>query len=464
MSDMNSYSLEICGIRRNVSNFEYIKQCVPNLTVDKYLSMLFTNLGYNKRPKDLQWLIDGRSVESLKPSELTNKFDCNTDDFPPIVMRDGAMFMNDVLDIIYTWLRGNEESGVCIDPIGSFKFPNREEMVYRMKNSIKIERTLCLNKSASIWDSTDILTRRLYNLNPAVNKYYHKYCIENFEDYIKHTIIEDAKSWFVAAFVDPDIIMSIIRNDEIMAAFDVSEQLYHGNTEIRTDYEVYKKFVEYLDKSCNNLHQMFVEEGILGILKLCNMSKEATKSNEKTAINVTPNANGGIPLEQLQLEQRKADIKNLKLDQETKKDIFKYVDKKSIFKVISKDEDRELRLNPTLRRLYSIIDSMKQMEEESDSLDNRDKLILSMSLYIDPNDFALYDKRNDIFYVADSELNVYKLDHTNVVQFYKDHFGKDVQLMADEVRQNMVSKESKNIIIPDAKPDSDIYYNGDNDK
>ena len=107
---------------------------------------------------------------------------------------------------------------------------------------------------------------------------------------------------------------------------------------------------------------------------------------------------------------------------------------------------------------------MKQMEEESDSLDNRDKLILSMSLYIDPNDFALYDKRNDIFYVADSELNVYKLDHTNVVQFYKDHFGKDVQLMADEVRQNMVSKESKNIIIPDAKPDSDIYYNGDNDK
>ena len=79
MSDMNSYSLEICGIRRNVSNFEYIKQCVPNLTVDKYLSMLFTNLGYNKRPKDLQWLIDGRSVESLKPIELTNKFDCNTD-------------------------------------------------------------------------------------------------------------------------------------------------------------------------------------------------------------------------------------------------------------------------------------------------------------------------------------------------------------------------------------------------
>ena len=62
MSDMNSYSLEICGIRRNVSNFEYIKQCVPNLTVDKYLSMLFTNLGYNKRPKDLQWLIDGRTV------------------------------------------------------------------------------------------------------------------------------------------------------------------------------------------------------------------------------------------------------------------------------------------------------------------------------------------------------------------------------------------------------------------
>ena len=222
----------IGGVRRGIATYYDLKKLVPvdsktgygGLSTNQYISLLFNNLGYNKRPKDLTWL------ENEVPVENVPKTDPLVEVYSPytvLKVEPTGMKLSELFACIHNWSRIQNEEGYCIDPQESYKLPPNNEILYDIEHQIMIKKTLKIAEQKYHWNLADFLTRRLHNLCPHINKEYFYRSMGDFDKYIDFMEIKHPISIFVCSIVNPNIIMTIIRESEIKAA-KITAKRYHG--------------------------------------------------------------------------------------------------------------------------------------------------------------------------------------------------------------------------------------------
>lgn len=465
----NIVKIKIAGVEREILSYDkalqmeqgFVGNEYRTLTQFQYQSILFNNLGLKSCPKDLSWIDKGISIEDL----VSNNMLTEILDYP--ITRHKMMIINNIdlyslLQVIALWIHGNTERGVLVNKKKSFKLPDAKQIEFCLKEGIIIKRSVELEEDTSYWNTADILTRRRYNLNPYVNKYYAKYCIHKFEEYAKQIVVIDPFAMFVSALIDPDIIMSSIRNAEIQAAREVSEKSISGYAALRMDYEVAVRFTELFRAKMIHISNIFRTKGPTGFL-VEKINRERNMNiitkEEAQKMYAALEINGPGSEDQISIELRKKEIKNLVITPEIKKYIYTFLDKKSLPPVVSevvKDSQGKQTFSdlyyPTLRRLYSV---MKEIENNRpEVMDTKDKLIMSYPFYIDPNRFALYSKVTNIFYTVNENLEIYELSPKQAVEFYRERYGKKVQLDIDELGENANSIECPDISVEELDKES----------
>ena len=187
------YNIIIGGVRRNILSYETLLRLEPGniesgeepLKVSEYLSMLFGNLGYNGYPQDLSFITNGIPIENVIKNNvldyrMTNRI---------LTVNPNGTTLYEMLEIIRYWCRGTIEQGTLLDLSKSFVLPSQKEIEYNLNNGIDIKRKAFVTKESTQWDTSNIWTRRLHNINPNINGYYYSHCIRNFSEYAKQIIV-----------------------------------------------------------------------------------------------------------------------------------------------------------------------------------------------------------------------------------------------------------------------------------
>ena len=154
----------IGGVRRGIATYYDLKKLVPvdsktgygGLSTNQYISLLFNNLGYNKRPKDLTWL------ENEVPVENVPKTDPLVEVYSPyavLKVEPKGMKLSELFACIHNWSRIQNEEGYCIDPQESYKLPPNNEILYDIEHQIMIKKTLKIAEQKYHWNLADFFTR-----------------------------------------------------------------------------------------------------------------------------------------------------------------------------------------------------------------------------------------------------------------------------------------------------------------
>lgn len=465
-------TIKIAGLKREIISYDKALQmeqgCEANgftpLSMFQYNSILFNNLGYKYVPSNIDWIKKGRSIEEVSKDTLNNslKDEPITIHLTRII---DNMDLKSILEIIKFWIIGDIERGNLLDVYKSFDIPEEKEVLNCIENNFEIKRKSVVEKKLSYWTSADILTRRKYYLNPNVNEKYFIYCIKGFENYLDQIIVIDPIAIFTSALIDPDILMSSIRNAEIEACKYVSDNDCFGYAAFIDDYNCILKFVELFRKKMIHISNIFRKQGAIGFayasINNKKNKKEITKEEAYKAVgylNMSATTDGfaNMTEQEQAILQTKQEIANYNI-KDIKKEVFKYIDRNSIPKEIG---DPKVGKNGTqeysqdyynlIRKLYYVIDFLNQNYPEM--LDSKDRLKMSDAFYVNPDVFALYCKSLDTFVYTNDRMTIERFGPKQMIDIFKMVHCKDgkmKKLDSSMFGENLNSKECEDIKIED---------------
>ena len=433
-----TYRIYIGGLERYITSYEHMIFMEPGnleygagpLTTHQYLSCLFNNLGYDKCPRDFLWLENNIDIENAEKSEV---FDYPITSHPLMIVKDYDLWS--LLLCIRNWIHAGIERGHILDPAKSFKLPSQKDINFYLQNRVKIVRSSVLQQKVHSWDKADILWRRLYNLNPAIDSEYFEYQLVNFERYSKKVIIDDARVLFISVLIDPDILLSVIKQSEIEATSIVSARNTNIPVALLNDKEIFIEFERIFKNKVEQMKRIFNNRGAKGFIK-----------DDYRIVKVIPgyiptlgsNVNLIAPIYMGQ--NREVDqsiigevfyqIASIPINGDTIAEIMKYVDCNSLKFVDRMGNDNINRL-ATYKRLYYTIEQLRNTHPELVS--PKDRFILSEAFYIDSDSFGLYSKKMNKFYIAGRDLILREMSPQEAVEYYQNFLGLVVELDPNEI-------------------------------
>ena len=465
---INSQIINLGGVDRDIIPFDQlakvetgnIQDNIPPLNKFQYSCLLLNNLGYNKCVSDTSWLDKKVPIENIiKDVPL---------DYP--ITKNQLMLNNtngtnlwDLLCVIRIWGRGPMEQGIILDAENSFILPSQNEIKFNLENGILIKRSAATLASPTWWSTSDVITRRLHNICPHINKTYFHNCIRKFPEYAKQIIVKKPFVVFAAAMVDPNIVMSMIRNSELMAAQKINK-LYDGYTALRPDYEMAVEFGKQLETKIEHLSNIYHKYGAQGFLTMIRteakpISTMLTSNNEAP---VTPTISDEDDFSHLSIEEKRASVNDIQIDGAAKNEIFTYVDRKSfpdylVESALVRDErgntvkKYDERFYPTLKRIHRILTQLGIYYPEM--LNAKEKWIVSKPFYKNADAFGLYNRAEGVFLLAFPDMEIKILSPKEAVEAYKDKYGDKVLLDPEELGDIMEAPECKTEVIPAGEND-----------
>lgn len=435
------YIIFMDGVECHIKDYETMMWQEPGnleldsgvLTPHQYLSCLFNNLGYDRCPVDFLWLENNIDVENVEKSQV---FDYPITRNAMMITKNYDLFS--LIMCIKNWIISNIEKGHVLDPNKSFLLPSSNEIQYNMSNRIKILRSAVLKPKVESWNKCDIFWRRLYNLNPSIDKEYFEKQLVHFEFWSKHVIIHNARFLFISALVDPDILLSIIKQSEIEATTNIHNMYPNIPIALLDEKKIFIEFNRiFLDKA-NKIETIYRNKGIRGFVKdkykIYNVDNDrvttlGSEVNLIYPIDLYSNIVGQDILREIYRQ-----IMTIQIDGEIISFINKYVDWNSL-KFVDRMQDEYK--YATYRRLYY---TLKQMENyKKELLNPKDRLIFSESLYINYDNNAIYSRKASKFYVASSDLILREMSHTEVIKYYNTYLGISVELDPNEIGNSIES-------------------------
>lgn len=428
-------------------NNEELKRGNRNyLTEHQYLSLLYNNLGYEKCPNTSDFITKGISLEY---ADMNSVLDYPITKAKLMINKNGTTLF-DLLTCISMWGRGPIEKGYIIDENKSFILPSELEIKYHLENGIIIKRSFFKYPESQFWRSTDIFVKRLHNLIPSINKDYFDLCIRKFKDYSKQIIIYDPCVIFALALINPDALMTTIRDCEMEAAKEINKS-YNGYSALRTDYDTVLLFVELLQKEIQKYASIYYKNGPEGLVNkvvpvipanrvVANMKIDNDLSQEKIFDNMKP-------------QDIFKYVQNIELNEDEKEFMYKYFNKNSMPKFLTeviklKDENGEYqdtydhRYIPTLKRIYYTLNRIN--DKFPQMLEAKSKFILSESFYIDANKFALYNPDLYQYVLCFDDMSNEICEPKEAVNKYKELYNITILLDENELgSNNLESKESQ---------------------
>lgn len=432
------YKIYIGGLERYITSYEHILFREPGnieigcgpITTHQYLSCLFNNLGYDRCPKDFLWLENNIDVENVEKTEVL--------DYP--ITRNPLMIIKNcdlytLLICIKNWIKGGMERGHILNPNKSFKLPCKKDIQFYLQNRVKIVRSSVLYPKVESWDKADILWRRLYNLNPSIDSDYFEYQLVNFIDISKKIIIEDGRPLFISVLIDPDILLSTIKQSEIEATLLVHNR--HNLTPIALldEKEIIIEFERLLLTKIQKIITIYRNARCKGFVK-DEYKMVKINSNYTPSLGINVNLMPPIYMGQnRQVDQSIIgeifyQIASIPINGDTISFITKYIDSNSLKFLDKMGQDNIHRL-ATYKRLYYTIEQLKSNNPEL--LNPRDRFILSSSFYIDSDSFGLYSKKMNKFYIVSRDLILREMDPIEAVEYYQNFLGKKVELDPSEI-------------------------------
>lgn len=447
----------------------------------QYLSIFWNNLGFLECPETFKDLEGGKEILEI---ERTAVIDYPITFLPLMFKKNGAALWN-LLEAIKYWIYSPMKKGHLLDLRRSFNYPDKNELKFLIENKMMIKYSSSVEVEESFWKSSNIWMSRLHNLNPLINKHYFNNCLHKFEKYAKYIKIESPCAVFATALVNPDIVMSMIRNAEMKGA-EIANEKYGGYYTLRQDYDMVGIFASLLNLKFSHLDNIYRNHGFKGLLILnknfCrNVEGQVVlenKPNEYAGLNMNLSLGDGVIInyenkefihpdgsydEFAMAEDKKAFIDSIVLGPEEKNFVFKYLDKESIPEILlnkkvysdGSREDSELYVN-TIKRLYVTI---KQIEFYfPEYLDTTDKMILSNQFYLDNDRFCLFNRITNQFIVVNTEYKSYILSPVETVRYYKDKYNIEVPLDNDEMETE--SGEVPDFDIEEFDKNYDLYAQG----
>lgn len=453
----NDYNIIIGGVRRNIISFETLLQLEPGnittgeepLKVSEYLSMLFMNLGYDKCPKDLSFIPNGIPIENtIRDQVLDYRMTSRI-----LTVNPRGTTLYEMLEIIKYWCRGKIEQGSIIDVAKSFKLPDDNEIAYNLTNGIDIKRKCYICKEVIHWNTSDIYTRRLHNINPNINSYYYTHCIRNFIGYAKQIIVPYPCAVFAACVIDPDILMSIIRNCEIKAA-EIADNNFGGYSSIRRDYATVLEFIPLFNSQIEMLKNIYMTSGAFGFVPQNQGEVNPVELVQKMEfdLNNINNQNSMTPA------MKEQDISSYVLTGDDKAFIYNYILKRSMPEFISKTtktNKEQLEYNtmyePFMKHLKYLLEQL--MNIAPNIMSSKDKFIVSRPFFLGPNAFGIYLRSENLYVLLTPNIDIIPCTPKQAVMYYKNLYNKDIRLDPDEIGESLEAPECKDVNLSNINSD-----------
>lgn len=432
------YKIRIGGLERYIASYEHILFKEPGcleydtgpITTHQYLSCLFNNLGYDKCPSDFLWLTNNIDIENVIKSEV---FDYPITKNPLMIVKNYDLYS--LLLCIRNWIRSGLERGHILDPRKSFKLPSKQEIQFYIQNRVKILRSAILSQKIESWDKADILWRRLYNLNPSIDSEYFEYQVVSFEQIARNIIIPDARPLFISVLIDPDILLSAIKQSEIEAVSNVKRKYNSGFTALLDLKEIAMEFEKVFLYKIYQIVNIYRNKGVQGFVKepykIMKINHYYTPSLGTDINLIAPIYMGqNRQVDQTIIGEVFYQIANIPINGDTLAEISKYIDSNSL-KFLERMDQYDLNRIATYKRLYYTIEQLRNTHPELVS--PKDRFILSESFYIDADSFGLYSKKMNKFYIVCRDLILREMSPQEAVEYYQNFLGKFIELDPNEI-------------------------------
>jgi len=446
---------------------------IPPLTKYQFSSMLLHNLGYNLVADDPSWL------DVIYPAEevaKTSPFDYPVTENVLWLRQDKDTLWN-VLECIRNWGRNTVEQGIMLNIGDSFNLPDAATVQYNIENGIAVKRTAALELTPMAWVTNDIFSRRKHELCPQVNEEYFHNCIRNFEEYSKQIIVSKPFVMFTAAMINPDIVMSMIKNAEMEAA-KIVNKMVAGYAALRPDFETAKEFYAILTNKNNHLVNVFYKRGAKGFVAMSlnkrynsqDLEASMTLNNDTslftTAVTEWDEVGGADSdkyfFEVMSAEQREEVVDSLDSESLIKEisAASRYIDLDSIPNYIKEEHkttdskgnvvvEYGYKYEAILKRICFIYRKIDRYYGAM--LDPKVKLIFSKPFFVNKNSFALYSRKDRLFILMTPEITFQILTPGDAIRYYKERHGENVELDPDEIGE---------YILKEPTPTPDISFEG----
>lgn len=450
MYENQEYNIIIGGVRRNITSFETmlslepgdINQGIEPLTQLQYLSMLFMNLGYDKCPSDLSFISHNIPIENTKRSQVFDYRPCSR----ILTINPNGTTLYEMIEMVRYWCKGSIEQGSIIDESKSFVLPNENEIAYNLANGIDIKRKCFISKERLQWNTSDIWTRRLHNINPNINSYYYSHCIRKFREYTKQILVKYPCAVFAASIIDPDILMSIIRNCEMKAAEIADSKYYNGYSAVRRDYDTVMEFIPLFNSQIDHLKNIYMTSGAFGFVpsNQGNVNPVEVVKKLETAMSLPENQDA------MSTEDKIKCINESNLTGDDIADIYNYVLKKSMPEFIThttktnrEQAQYDQMYYPFMKHLHYLLTKLLQVAPNL--MSNKDKFILSRPFFLGPNAFGIYLRSENLYVLLTPDLRIIPCVPRQAVYLYKQMYNKDIRLDPDELGDSIEAPECKDI-------------------
>lgn len=424
------------------------------LTKQQYVNILFNNMGFCKAPKESLW--DPMS-DGVELCHKTEKLDLPFTRYP-LAIDQKLDTLERVLDCIKIWTKGTIEKGDIINESKSFSLPNDMDLSYLQDKKFKLSRNYKLEKNVT-FSTGNIWLRRLYNLNPNIDRRYFESCIRKFRLYSQQIWIENPCIIFNIALVDTKIILAMIKKAEISSMRKVADKYYNGEIFYVSDYDHVCEFVNDLKVNFDILVSKFNNEGFNGFI---DVDLESLAPCIKTKFELTYDKNGNFHpnnnfhltennnllegkissiLESLDTFNKKVFIFNIPLNQDILNYINQKIDLDSFPANISKTYKTEEKIikNPVLlnvlRRSFCVLRQLEESEPKMFDELNEYKLIISKTFFHNELIYGLYSIFHNLFIICFDDMSFYILDPHSAIKLYYKKYNIKVKLEEDEINR-----------------------------
>lgn len=412
---------------------------IDNRVIEAYNQVLLWNFGYNMYPSPAYHanvpLWENYSIENMPKEVPIGLKDPLSEYF--LVSNDETLFH--VLAVLRTWGRGPAETGQILIENKSFELPPDAEVQYRLENNILVTRSATVTEKRCYWNKNDFFTRRLYNISPYVdNKYFHN-CFRDFANEIDKIKVEHPHLIFAIGIINPDLLMSIIKDSEISAA-ELANKEFHDYSVFRTDDSMEHYFSEIFNKKIGVVKEAFDKGGFEALIK-----EVYVKAEDITAEGLALNAEGlatqteideNDSFSHLSKEEKEKAIKDLKME-EIVDDVAKYVDLSTVPNYIKSNKmiDGKFTYDATyeavVKRLYILLSQLEVYHKGI--LNMEQKMIISSPFFKNPNRFVIYNPTRNIMILVNPDYTFQFCNAQYAIQEYKEKYGEDVLLNPAEM-------------------------------
>ena len=470
-SIMQSQGFSIGGIVRPLTPYQVMvafERNVPNpktglfapLSAYQYISMLLNNLGYKRTSSDVAWVDAGQPIENVHKDAVL--------DYPltyhRLMINQEKDSLWNVLEAIRNWGRAPSEQGVLLDQMESFKLPDPATIQYNIQNGIAVRRNATVMITPMSWTISDIFSRRLHNICPQINLEYFNNCIRNFEDYVKQIIIDRPYAMFTAAMINPDIVMSMIKNAEMEAAKSLNKKV-GGYAAFRPDFDTAKKFAAIFAAKNNHLINIFYKRGPKGFVEMRKLVSQGDLEKKLTLHNnsyVPPQIAPEDDFSHLSIEEKRQVVADFDIN-EARNIACQFVDinsfSNSIIDGTTVTDERGNAVKkysdeyaPIIKRIARIVKQINIYYPEL--LNNKTKWIFSKPFYLNPDAFALFSQKDKLFILAYPDMELQILEPQDAIKRYRERYGKEVVLDPEEMGDVVDAPECKDVMfLENIEPD-----------